>query len=204
MRLALAGAGAGGERAFLALVERYHSSLARVASFWCEQSEEIEALVNQTWSSMLQRLDRFDDQSSLKGWLCVTLIKLARQKAGPEADQQLQLAAAAAGEPSVALERFYPAGARWEGHWRSPPVAWPEAPPLVAAAGVVEAAVAALPRVERLMSVLRDSEGLSSLEVQRALDFEDVVQRKLLHRARSRIRAALEQHYLDRAQEDLT
>jgi RNA polymerase sigma-70 factor (ECF subfamily) len=204
MRLALAGAGTGGERAFLALVERYQPSLARVASFWCGQSEEIEALVNQTWSCMLQRLDRFDHQSSLKGWLCVTLIKLARQKAGPEADAQLQLAAASVTAPAVEPERFSPPGSRWEGHWRSPPDAWPEAPPLAAAQGVVEAAMAALPRVERLISVLRDGEGLSSLEVRRALDFDDVVQRQLLHQARSRIRAALEQHYLTSGQEDVT
>jgi RNA polymerase sigma-70 factor (ECF subfamily) len=59
--------------------------------------------------------------------------------------------------------------------------------------------MAELPRVERLLIALRDSEGLSSLEVQRALDFEDATQRLLLHRARSRIRTVLEQHYQARS-----
>ena len=68
------------ELAFLGLVDRYHPTLVRVASFWVEEHVEIEALVKQTWSAMLRRLERFDDQSSLKGWLCVTLIKLARQR----------------------------------------------------------------------------------------------------------------------------
>jgi RNA polymerase sigma-70 factor, ECF subfamily len=181
----------GSESAFLALVDRYQPVLARIAGFWFEQPSEIDVIVKQTWSSMLQRLDRFDERSSLKGWLCVTLIKLARQRKGPEADERLQLEAAAPGGPSVDPARFSPAGARWAGHWSEPPRDWPTH----AALEPMQAALAALPHVERLLVVLRDSEQLSSLDVERALELDDATQQRVLHRGRSRIRAALEAHY---------
>lgn len=198
-RTDLRSATVGSERSFLALVARYQPVLARVASFWFEQPSEIEGLVRQTWASMLQRLDRFDDQSSLKGWLCVTLIKLARQRKGPEADESLQLAAAAPAGPTVEPARFSPAGIPWEGHWQEPPRDWPE--PAQDARDVrddiapVQAALAALPHVERLLLALRDGEGLSSLEVERALDLDEATQLRVLHRGRARVRAALERHY---------
>lgn len=192
-RTDLGSAAGGSERAFMALVERYQPVLVRVAGFWFEQPSEIEALVKQTWSSMLQRLDRFDDQSSLKAWLCLTLIKLARQRKGPEADELLQLAAANPSGPAVDPTRFNPAGNRWEGHWQVPPRAWPAL--TQDALEPVQAALVALPHVERLLLTLRDSEGLSSSEVERALDLDDASQQRVLHRGRSRVRAALERHY---------
>ena len=197
-RTDLRSAASGSERAFLALVDRYQPVLARVASFWFEQPDEIEALVRQTWASMLQRLDRFDDQSSLKVWLCTTLIKLARQRKGPEADELLQLEAAAPSGPAVDPTRFSPAGDRWEGHWQEPPRDWPGPAATTTTRETlqaVQAALAALPHVERLLLVLRDSEGLSSLDVERALELDEATQQRVLHRGRSRIRAALEQHY---------
>ena len=44
---------------------------------------------------------------------------------------------------------------------------------------------------------MRDVEGYSSEEVCEALDVSEANQRVLLHRARSRVRAALERHFDD-------
>jgi RNA polymerase sigma-70 factor (ECF subfamily) len=199
----LRGNGGERERAFLVLVDRYHASLTRVASLWLEDAREIDALVQQTWVCMLRRLEPFDQQSSLKGWLCMTLIRLARARVGPAADPPVEPTSAEAANPAVEPERFSPEGNRWEGHWQTPPSDWPSMPEgnLVprTVQCVIERAIAALPRSQRIVVILRDVERLSSHEVQSALGSTEEDQRVLLHHARSRIRAALERHHLAHA-----
>jgi RNA polymerase sigma-70 factor (ECF subfamily) len=57
----------------------------------------------------------------------------------------------------------------------------------------------ALPANQRLVITLRDIDGLSADEVCSMLTISESNQRVLLHRARSKIRAALE-HYLSAAE----
>jgi RNA polymerase sigma-70 factor (ECF subfamily) len=196
-------AGVGNERAFLALVDRHHTTLTRVARLWLDDPQAIEALVQETWVRMLQRLERFDQQSSLKGWLCVTLIRLARARVDPALDEPVEPSATEAALPAVDPERFSPRGDRWEGHWQKPPTDWPimdsrNSLPNVLQR-VLEAAIQALPRSQRIIVVLRDVERLSSHEVQSALGSSDDDQRVLLHHGRSRLRAVLEHHHLTHA-----
>src|SRR5690242_7579879 len=88
-------AGSGSESAFLALVDRYHASLMRIASVWIDDATQAEALVQRTWLSLLQRLGRFDDESTLKCWLCGALFKLVEIHLGPEHDMEAELDASA-------------------------------------------------------------------------------------------------------------
>ncbi len=60
----------------------------------------------------------------------------------------------------------------------------------------MERAIAALPEAQRTVITLRDVEGWSSDEVRNALDLSETNQRVILHRARSKVRRALEE-YLD-------
>ena len=103
------------------------------------------------------------------------------------------------GEAAVDPDRFLDAG-RWAGHWTSAPSRWSELPEeqLVGGetVGVVERAIAALPEVQRTVITLRDIEGWSSEEVRNALDLSETNQRVILHRARAKVRRALES-YLD-------
>jgi RNA polymerase sigma-70 factor (ECF subfamily) len=62
---------------------------------------------------------------------------------------------------------------------------------------VVIDAIAALPLAQRTVIRMRDVEGYSADEVCAALDVSEGNQRVLLHRARSRVRAALEEHLDD-------
>jgi RNA polymerase sigma-70 factor (ECF subfamily) len=64
--------------------------------------------------------------------------------------------------------------------------------------GVVAAAIEQLPPAQRLVISLRDVEGWSAEEVCNVLELSETNQRVLLHRGRSRVRAALEQ-YLETA-----
>jgi RNA polymerase sigma-70 factor (ECF subfamily) len=55
-------------------------------------------------------------------------------------------------------------------------------------------AIAELPLAQHTVIRMRDVEGYSSEEVCAALDVSEANQRVLLHRARSRVRSALEEH----------
>jgi RNA polymerase sigma-70 factor (ECF subfamily) len=62
---------------------------------------------------------------------------------------------------------------------------------------VVMGAIAGLPANQQTVIRMRDVEGYSSEEVCSALDVSEANQRVLLHRARSRVRAALAAHFDD-------
>jgi RNA polymerase sigma-70 factor (ECF subfamily) len=78
-------------------------------------------------------------------------------------------------------------------------VAWPEEA-LVAAETRARLAevIEALPATQRAVISLRDIEGWSSEEVRNALDLSETNQRVLLHRARAKVREALDS-YLEQA-----
>jgi RNA polymerase sigma-70 factor, ECF subfamily len=59
---------------------------------------------------------------------------------------------------------------------------------------VIARAIEARPATQRAVISLRDVEGWSSEEVRNALDLSEVNQRVLLHRARGRVRQALEDY----------
>jgi RNA polymerase sigma-70 factor, ECF subfamily len=58
----------------------------------------------------------------------------------------------------------------------------------------IATAIDALPANQRAVISLRDVEGWSSDEVRNALDISEVNQRVLLHRARAKVRSALEDY----------
>jgi RNA polymerase sigma-70 factor (ECF subfamily) len=108
-------------------------------------------------------------------------------------------------EPAVDPDRFLdPEHPRWPGHWASKPRSWAELPEerLLAreARERLEEAIADLPANQRAVISLRDVEGWSSDEVCNVLELSESNQRVLLHRARSKVRQALE-HYFDPEEE---
>jgi RNA polymerase sigma-70 factor (ECF subfamily) len=99
-------------------------------------------------------------------------------------------------EPSVDPDRFLGAGERWENHWVSSPRRFDDLPEgrLLSqeALGIVQTAVDTLPEAQRIVITMRDIVGFSSEDVCDALSISEVNQRVLLHRARTRVRQALE------------
>ena len=191
----------GDEASFLALVDRHHAALVRLAMAYVPTRAVAEEVAQDAWVGLLEGLDRFEGRSSLKTWLYRILTNLAKTRGERErrtvAFTDLVTVATAEGERSVPGERFQPPDGRYPGHWATPPRPWelPEERLLGREVmAVVDAAVTDLPAAQRQVIALRDIEGWTAEEVCRELEISDGNQRVLLHRARSRVRAALEEY----------
>jgi RNA polymerase sigma-70 factor (ECF subfamily) len=195
---------AGDEAAFRSLVETYGGSMLRIARLFVSSQAVAEEVVQETWLSIVQGVERFEGRSSLKTWVFRILTNRAKTRAAREARSipfSSLAGTEAEGEPAVDPERFLPADhERWPGHWAAPPTSWAGVPEhrLLAAEtmDVIRGAIDALAPSQRAVITMRDVYGWTSDEVCAALGLNDVNQRVLLHRARSRVRMVLER-YLD-------
>jgi RNA polymerase sigma-70 factor (ECF subfamily) len=192
---------AGDEGAFASLVDRYYDTMLRVARTYVGTKEAAEDVVQETFLGVVQGIDRFEERSSLRTWMFRILVNRARTR-GERENRTRPFSALTSelenDEPSVDPDRFVSEG-RWAGFWAAPPSAHhiPEAHVLAAEAGDrLMAAIEALPPAQRTVITLRDVKGFSATEVCELLDISEANQRVLLHRARSKARAALER-YLD-------
>ncbi len=195
----------GDEAAFGWLLDRYDTSLRRVARGYVPSEAVADEVVQDTWLAVLHGIDRFEQRSSLKTWLYRILLNVARTK-GVREHRSIPFSSAPGAlaegdEPTFDPDRFrrsapdepYPGG------WVAFPMAWEEQPEasLLAAEtlDVVRATVDTLPPAQREVLTLRDLEGWGAAEVCDALGLSAVNQRVLLHRARARVRAALELYF---------
>ena len=187
------------EGAFEELVMRYHRSLVRIALMYVRDRAVAEEVAQETWLAVLEGIDRFEGRSSLKTWIFRILTNRAKTRGERERRQLPISALLGEDEPEVPLERFLPADhpQRPLG-WAVPPRAWPEERLLSReTVQTLRAAIAELPPAQQAVIGLRDVEGLSPEEVAAALEISPGNERVLLHRARSRVRRALEE-YLER------
>ncbi len=191
----------GDEAAFAGLVDRFHAPMLRLAMSYVSSRAVAEEAVQDAWLAIIQGLDRFEGRSSLKTWIFRIVSNRARSRAVREhrSIPFSTLAGPDTSTPSVEPERFLPDDHRWAGHWASPPQSWEDIPEerLLAAEtrGQVEQAIQALPASQRLVVTLRDVEGWTGPEVCDLLGLTMGNQRVLLHRARARIRHALERYF---------
>ena len=190
---------AGDEAAFLALVRRHNAAMVRVAQIYVGSRSIAEEVAQEAWVSVLKGLDRFEGRSSLKTWLFRIVTNLAKTRAVRER-RTIPFSSLRTPEnipePAVEAERFRSHDdPRWPGHWASKPTEWPEERLLAEETiAIVDTAIDSLPPSQRAVIALRDVEGWSAEEVCNALELTETNQRVLLHRARSKVRKALEEH----------
>jgi RNA polymerase sigma-70 factor, ECF subfamily len=192
---------AGDEDAFVGLIRAHHSVVLRVAMAYVSSRAVAEEVVLETWLVVLNGLDRFHGRSPLKTWIVEVAANVARTRAQREGSRRpvaSLVSADARTEPSVDRERFFPADdPRFPGRWARAPLAWQipeERLRQRETRDVITEAVERLPAAQRLVITLRDIEGWSADEAGRALALTEGDQRALLHRARCKVRAALERH----------
>jgi len=190
---------AGDEAAFVAFAASHQTSLLRLARMWVKNEALAEEVVQETWLTMLESADRFEGRSRLKTWLCGILVNVARARLRKEGHSVPVSSLEGPDEPAVDAGRFSPPGVPWEGHWWPPPNPFPESPEAHVLnrelrAGI-ENAIEKLPQAQREVIVLQDIEGFRCEEVSEILGLTSTNERVLLHRARAKVRAALERHY---------
>lgn len=186
----------------MALVEMYYAGLLRLAMSYVNTRQLAEDVVQETWVGVIKGIEKFEGRSSLKSWLFTILVNTARTKGKREARSipfsSLWDPASEPGEYAVDPGRFVPAGRKGAGQWLDPPGRWEASAEQMALAletrDQVLSAVDELPPSQKEVITLRDIEGWSSSEVCNALAITETNQRVLLHRARSRVRAALESY----------
>jgi RNA polymerase sigma-70 factor (ECF subfamily) len=188
---------AGDEAAFTALVDELTPALMRVALMHVPSRAVAEEVVGDTWLGVIKGIDRFEGRSALRTWIFQILLNIARTR-GKREKRTLPFASLrrraeeGTDEPAVDPDRFQASGA-----WARPPQEWEGVDAQIESdetRRVLLDAIAALPPRQRDVIALRDIQGYSAEEARNALGVEETNQRVLLHRARSKVRAALEKH----------
>jgi RNA polymerase sigma-70 factor (ECF subfamily) len=191
---------AGDERAFEYVVDAYHSRMLAIARTYVKTLAVAEEVVQEAWVGVLDGLDRFEGRSSLRLWILRILVNKAitRGRRETRSIPFSSLADADEAAPAVEPERFGPRGGAFPGHWNGFPMNWSTLPEDRVlgreSVEVAKLAIEGLPVAQRRVIAMRDVAGFSAEEVCEVLDISAGNQRVILHRARSRVRAALEGH----------
>ena len=190
----------GDEEAFAVLVSRYHGSLLRFAMTFISERSAAEEVVQETWLGVIRGLSSFEGRSSLKTWIFRILANRAKTRGkrearsvpfsslkDPQSDSDY--------EPAVDPSRFTSRGS-----WADPPQRWTNAAPeellqRQETMDLIQRAIAELPPNQRAVVTLHDVEGVEREEICNILEISETNQRVLLHRGRSSLRRALEQHF---------
>ncbi len=193
----------GDEDAFRKLVSEHGPFLLRLALMHVPSRAIAEEVVQDTWLAALNGIDRFEGRSSLRTWLASILLNKARTL-GRRERRVLPFSflgrrrAEGRDEPAVDPDRFQSGRDQEPGAWARPPVHWDSPEERLSqdeARRVLVDAIAKLPPRQREVITLRDVSGLSAAETCNALGLTETNQRVLLHRARSKVRTALERHF---------
>jgi RNA polymerase sigma-70 factor (ECF subfamily) len=172
----------GDRRAFDTLYRRYGDRVFRFGLRLCGHEEDARDVLQDTFLNVFRYLPSFRGEASLQAWIfrIASSACLKRRRRGKYLSKD-----------HVSLSE---AGAERQ----SPPEPASPAPgPLTEAmraelARRVDESVERLPRPERAVLVLRDLEGLSADETARALGLSVPAVKSRLHRARRKLRRALE------------
>jgi RNA polymerase sigma-70 factor (ECF subfamily) len=193
---------AGDEETFVELVRRYGPTMLRVCRLYVSSRAVAEEVVQEAWLAVLTGIGRFEGRSSFRTWLFRILTNRAQTRAVKEGRtvpfSALRDEETGGAEPSVEADRFRGSGERFAHHWTSSPARWAELPEASLLShetiSFVERATASLPPAQRAVITLRDILGWQAHEVCELLEITDASQRILLHRARTKVRKALEHH----------
>jgi RNA polymerase sigma-70 factor (ECF subfamily) len=189
---------AGDEAAFMLLVELLQPSMLRVAAMYVSSRAVAEEVVQDAWLGVLRGLDRFEGRSSLRTWIFRILTNTAKTR-GIREGRSVPFSSLAGDDldaPAVDPDRFDTSAGDPRGRWSTLPDDWRGVPEdrLVSreALALIARAIEALPPMQAEVIRLRDVFGWTAEEVRNALDLTETNQRVLLHRARARVRGALE------------
>jgi RNA polymerase sigma-70 factor (ECF subfamily) len=187
----------GDEAAFMRLVVDWSPGMLRLARAHVPSDAVAEEVVQEAWLGILRGIDGFEGRSALRTWAFRIVANTAKTR-GVRESRSVPFSAGDDDAPAVDPDRFRGPEDRYTGGWRSFPEPFPEQRLTDAEMrDVALRAIAALPGRQREVITLRDVEGFSAEDACNALGLTETNQRVLLHRARSRVRGALEAHFDD-------
>jgi RNA polymerase sigma-70 factor, ECF subfamily len=188
----------GSEAAFAELVERHHAAMVRLARSFIS-SAQAEEIAQDTWIAVLKGVQHFKGRSTFKTWLFRVVINRAISEAAREARANRLTVSVDndRGERLTEAWHFYADDHARAGHWLVSPRPWSPEERLLTreTLAVVEATIDLLPALQRRVVNLRDVEGWTSIEVCDLLGISEGYQRVVLHRARIKLRNALEDFF---------
>ncbi len=175
------------------LVDRLTPSMRRVARMFVSSDAVADEVVQEAWVGVLQGLGGYEGRASLRTWIFRILVNIAKTRGQREARSVpfATLAGDDLDEPT-----WDPGAFNANGNWSTLPFDWRGMPDERVAGNetlaVIGRAIEALPPMQAEVIRLRDVLGWTSDEVRNALDLTDTNQRVLLHRARTKVRSAVE------------
>ncbi len=181
----------GDDAAYRRLIRRYHATLVGVAQGVIGSQAQAEEVVQDTWLAVFRNINRFEGRSSLAGWLFTIARNRARTRIAAEG-RTVALPGLDGVERAVDASEF-----GTDGHWIELPALWDVLDPERVIGGrqlweLVQAAIETLPAAQKATILLRDIEDRPSEEVCALLGVSAENQRVLLHRARGKVRAAID------------
>lgn len=191
----------GDEAAFMSLIEALGPSMRRVARMYVSSDAVADEVVQEAWVGVLEGLHRYEGRASLRTWIFRILVNIAKTR-GQRENRSVPFASLAGDdldEPAWDPGAFFGPEDRWAGHWSTLPFDWRGVPEARAEGSetlrVISSAIDGLPPMQAEVIRMRDVLGWSSEEVRNAMDLSETNQRVLLHRARAKVRRALEDHF---------
>ena len=177
----------GDKAAFTKVFGTLNPSLVRVAMSITGNRATAEEVAQETWLSVIEKLDTFKGDAPLRHWILRILSNKARTRATRDA-KTTTLAPMDAGPP----DQFTDAG-----DWTVPPSLWDEITPERILSGrqslsLVQEAIKRLPDTQQAILTLLQHEEMSEAECAEILGITPVNVRVQLHRAREKIRQVLD------------
>ncbi len=182
----------GEDIAFRQLIRRYHGALVGTAAGIIGSRAQAEEVVQDSWLAVFNSIARFEGRASLASWIFTIVVNRARTRIGQEG-RLTALPVEEGPDRAADLRQF-----KDNGHWQEAPRLWDELDPERVYGGRqlwdhVQIAIAAMPASQRAVLVLRDMEGQDAATTCEMLGISPENQRVLLHRARGRVRTAIDQ-----------
>ena len=183
---------AGEQAAFEELVRQYHGAMKRVAAAIIGDAQAEEA-VQEAWLAAIRCLPDFEGRSSLKTWLFSILINEARGRLRKAKHEARREDYGAGDEGLLDPDRFL-----GDGHWAQEPLLWHDQSPEALLSHedfrrCLAKVLDSLPEIQRSVLTLREYQGLELAQICNILSISASNVRVLLHRARARVYAMVDQ-----------
>ena len=183
---------AGEPAAFEDLVRQHHGAMKRAAAAIIGEAQA-EEVVQDAWLAAIRSLPSFEGRSTLKTWLFSILLNEARGRLR-KAKREIRMEDCGAGDEGLfAPDRFL-----GDGHWAQEPRLWHEQSPEALLSHedflrCLELVLDMLSEAQRSVLTLREYQGLELAQICNILSISAANVRVLLHRARARVYAMVDQ-----------